>query len=446
MATALTSARSQSSTPERPSLMTMLRTEGSDAFLITAFAGRLPASMVQLGLLMVVNAAGRGMGLAGATVAAVGIGSAVGAPIIGRSVDALGPWRVVASAMIIQITAMMAFTIGIIMGADPAVLLASAGVIGAANPQVGSIARSRWSALGRAHSDPRKGAELLKGALGYETAADELGFVIGPVGAGLLVSLLGGTVAMGTFIVLALLGEGAFALYLRRIENQAAQRSDIDAVEIEADLALPSTVVEKIPVRFLMPLALAVVAVGCVFGSTQTALTALNSVRHAEAMTGPVYGCVGIGSGVAGIICSRWHRSNATKIALGGALVLVASGLMVMTPPTLAQVPVALLLGLGVGTVLVTSYQGAEHVSPPALMTTVMTLLATCLVLGVSGGAAISGVLSPELESMNNVAVISHAAVARPFWPPVICGFVIITISMVIGGQRALRRRLPQSK
>ncbi|WP_305142958.1 hypothetical protein [Kocuria marina] len=64
--------------PARDSLS--LATAGGWPFLITALVGRLPAATVQLGLLLYVSGAGLGLGLAGITVAAAGLGSAVGAP------------------------------------------------------------------------------------------------------------------------------------------------------------------------------------------------------------------------------------------------------------------------------------------------------------------------------------------------------------------------------
>ena len=68
---------------------------GGWPFLLSALVGRLPAATVQLGVLLYVSGAGLGLGLAGLTVAATGLGSAVGAPLLGRLVDRFGPLFVV---------------------------------------------------------------------------------------------------------------------------------------------------------------------------------------------------------------------------------------------------------------------------------------------------------------------------------------------------------------
>ena len=51
-------------------------------------------------------------------------------------------------------------------------------------------------------------------------------------------------------------------------------------------------------------------------------------------------------------------------------------------------------IGLGVGSILVSAYTRGERVAPSHRIASVMTMLTTCLVLGVSFGSALGGVLS----------------------------------------------------
>lgn len=87
---------------------------GGWPFLITAFIGRLPAATLQLGLLLYVSGAGLSLGLAGITVAAVGLGSAVGAPLVGRLIDHFGPLPVVVSATLIQLLSLTALLLTVV--------------------------------------------------------------------------------------------------------------------------------------------------------------------------------------------------------------------------------------------------------------------------------------------------------------------------------------------
>ena len=190
------------------SARTLLEATGP-GFLMCAYLGRLPAAMNQLGLLLVVSSAGRSLALAGAVVAAVGLGTAFGAPVIGRLHDHLGAWRVTCGALLIQTAALVVIWCAVSRALPDWIILAAGAVMGMANPQAGSVARAVWSSIARATDQPARALRIIRIGMGWETAADETSFVIGPVAAGGLISLLG---AQGTVVALAALtlaGEGA---------------------------------------------------------------------------------------------------------------------------------------------------------------------------------------------------------------------------------------------
>ena len=123
-------------------------------FLVCAYLGRLPAAMNQLGLLLVVSAAGRSLALAGAVVAAVGLGTAFGAPFIGRLHDRAGAWRVTTCALVIQMAALIAIWGALSRALADWIILVAGAIMGMANPQAGSIARAVWSSIARAGGPP----------------------------------------------------------------------------------------------------------------------------------------------------------------------------------------------------------------------------------------------------------------------------------------------------
>ncbi|WP_182112471.1 MULTISPECIES: MFS transporter [unclassified Actinotalea] len=366
---------------DRPSLVRA----GGLPFLTTALLGRLPSSTIQLGLLMFVAASGLGVGLGGLTVAAVGVGTAIGAPLVGRSVDRWGPFPVVVAATAVQVSALLGVLAATSTHAPTWLLIVSAGLVGAANPQVGSIARSRWSHLARRTGRP----DLVHRALGYEVAADEVGFVVGPVAASLLVAFLGPVPALWVLIGFALLGQGAFAVHLRGDRASWVSRATTSA-------GLLPGAGQRLRLAPLVAPLLACLAVGMAFGSTQTGLTAVNELRGTEALTGVIYGCAGLGSGIASLAVTRFARrfGLGARVVVGGAAVLLGALGLGTLPGALGAAAYATLLGLGAGTLLVSSYSRGEAVAPPRLVASTMTLLATALVLGVSAGAALSGVLA----------------------------------------------------
>lgn len=356
---------------------------GGWPFLITGLIGRLPAATVQLGVLLYVSGAGLGLGLAGLTVAATGLGSAVGAPLLGRMVDRFGPLPVVVSATVVQLLGMSSLLAVVLLEAPSSLILVCGAMIGAANPQIGAIARARWSALARRRRTPG----LVSRALGYETACDEVGFVLGPVIAGVLVGVLGPNPALVVLMVWVLLGQGCFIVYLAQRRNLSLDTRSMEVTDGTAP---------RIRWAAVLPPMLACLCVGTVFGSTQTALTAINAERGTEAYTGLIYGCMGVGSALASLLVSRLPSRVplSVRVAAGG-LIVGATAVALMTVP--GPVPLGVLYaatGLGVGTLLVSAYTRGERATPSHRMASVMTMLTTCIVLGVSFGSAMGGFLS----------------------------------------------------
>lgn len=360
---------------------------GGWPFLITAFIGRLPAATLQLGLLLYVSGAGLSLGLAGITVAAVGLGSAVGAPLVGRLIDHFGPLPVVVSATLIQLLSLTALLLTVVNDGPTPLILVCAALVGSANPQVGAIARAHWSGLARRRRQPR----LISRALGYETACDETSFILGPVIAGLLVGLLGPNPALLTIMAWVIVGQGAFIMYLAR------HRTEHGAATVE-DTAAGG--IGKISIAKALPPMMVCLCVGTVFGSTQTALTAVNVLRGTEAYTGVIYGFMGAGSAVASILVSRLPERFplSLRVAIGASIIGLTCLGLVTLPSTPVIAGLFVIIGVGVGTMLVSSFGRGERIAPSHRIASVMTMLTTCLVLGVSLGAALGGVLSVQPE------------------------------------------------
>lgn len=383
--------------------------QGGLPFLVTAMVGRQPAAMIQLGLLMYVASSGLGLDLGGLTVAAVGLGTALGATIIGRLVDRLGPLPVIIGATMVQVAALLA-----ILQLTPLVaagdlprwwLLVAAMAAGFANPQVGPIARSHWSHLSRRRNNPA----LIRHALGYEGAMDELSFIVGPIVAGLLVSFLGPVTALWTLIGIIIAGQGVFAIHLARA------RGDWGAASHHA------TESGRIPYAALVGPMVTLLAVGITFGATQTALTAVNEARGTQHLTGIIYGCVGFGSMISSLLVVRLPLRFGTVARLGtGAVGLLVGALGLLgLPGAVVASLLGVLIGLSVGMILVTGFSRAEEVAPPGRIASVMTILSMCLTLGVSIGAATAGQLADDL--------------VQAFLPVVGAGVLALVATFLIG-------------
>ncbi len=379
---------------------------GGWPFLITAFLGRIPSSMLQLGYLMVLSTSGRGLAMGGLVVACIGLGTAIGAPVLGRLVDRFGALWVLTAATALSVLGQIDFLRNLSAGSSSTELLVCAGLVGAANPQIGPVARSHWSHLVEKLGAPR----LMSKALGYEGAVDELGFVIGPVLAGSLVSFFGAQPAAIAMLVLTVVLQGLFLGHLWHV--RAPRTVDVRDDGSREAMGLGWSV---------LPPMLACLGVGLLFGATQTALTALFNAREMPQATGLVYGCVGVGSGLASLAVGRLSpRIPVWTRVLGGAVVILVGALLMMTLPgaLLASVH-GLLLGCGAGVTLVSSFGWMERIAPRTRIATMMTTLATCLTLGVSTGAAVAGKLAAQP---------SHA-----FWP------LLVAAALAVLGSAGMR-------
>ena len=365
---------SSATVPARTSLVAA----GGLPFLITSLVGRLPASTLQLGLLMFVTASGLGFGLGGLTVAAAGLGTAFGAPVVGRLVDRIGAFPVVAAAIVLQTLGLVGVLLAVQFAPNPALIVACAALIGAANPQIGPVARGRWSTLARERNQP----DLIRLAMGYEGACDEAGFVVGPAAAGLLVGILGPVPALIVLIVFVWVGEGVFLAHL--IVHRDDWRPAASASTTRTTARMDALVLA-------WPL-LACLSVGMVFGSTQTALTAAHAAAGTPGLTGLVYGCVGIGSAIVSILIVRLVPVRlGTRIGVGGIVVAGASLAMMQVGSPAASALVAVVVGAAVGAIVVSAFAAIERIAPTARINQAMTFGATSLTLGVSAGALLAG-------------------------------------------------------
>ena len=397
----------------RPSLIA----HGGWPFLIASIIGRLPAATIQLGLLMYVSGVGLGYGLGGLTVAAVGLGTALSSTLMGRLIDTWGPLPVLVVNTLVQVAALFGvhlMTPALVSGSLGSwALLLIAGVAGFANPQVGPIVRSHWSHLARERREPA----LVRNALGYESAVDEMSFIVGPIVAGLLVGVLGPTAALFWLIAFVIAGQGVFIAYLWLDRANWRHHTRGGQIPLAGDT--------KLPMGELIAPMIVLLSVGITFGATQTALNAVNDSRGTPELTGIIYGSVGIGSAITALLTPRLPESiGLGRRLLFGSLGLLAGGLCftLLHDVGLWLVLVGIALGFAIGVVLVTGFARAEAVAPPSRVASAMTMLAMCLTLGVSIGAAVSGQLADVPQ--------------RGFLPVIVAGALASIAGVLIGMAR----------
>lgn len=393
-------APSVDSLPPRTTFRSLARATDR-RFLALGMAVRLPTAMLPLGILLYVAETTGSFASGGLAVAALSIGGGLGGPLVGTAADRFGQRPVVLLATLVQVLGIGAFLlVGPLGLLGPSMALAAA--IGLANPQGGAMARTRWAAIARGRRDR---LSFTATAMAYEGAVDESSFVVGPVLVSTVAGLASPTAGLLLALALAAVGQTGFALHPSSLPGRrtAGTHATVDAHRDRAPLPLAH-------VGFLL---LAMAAIGLVFGASQTGVAARMADAGTEGLTGPVYALMGVGSAVAGLLTTRLPRGFglASRIAVGGALLLAGGVLVAAAGPAYLLAPALLFLGLALAPALVSAYALAERAAPAGWGTTMMTALATANVVGVAAGAAVAGLLVDRVSTAAALLVVAVAGV-----------------------------------
>ncbi|CAM5694203.1 MFS transporter [Streptomyces purpurascens] len=146
---------------------------GSKGFSAAGFLGRMPLSMMGIGVVTMVSQLTGRYGLAGALSATIALAAAVAGPQVSRLVDQYGQRRVLRPATLLSLTAAAVLLFAAHYGWPDWVLFVACAGIGCV-PSVGAMIRARWAALYR-------GTPQLHTAYSFESVVDEVCFVFGPI-------------------------------------------------------------------------------------------------------------------------------------------------------------------------------------------------------------------------------------------------------------------------
>lgn len=382
----------------RPSLIR----EAGVAYFPVALVARLPFAMMVVGILTLVVSARGSLALGGVTSAMTGLGTALVGPLLGAAADRFGQRRVLLVAGTVN-SVLLVTMAGLAFAPVPdAALLAVAFFIGASMPQVAPLSRSRLVAIiGRVYPRDRR-TTVVNGAMAYESAADEIVFVFGPVMVGLLATTMTPAAPVIGAAVLALVFVTAFALHPTAAAGPARGAADRPAQAPVRDL---------VRVRVLAPVAGAL-GMGLFFGAMLTSLTAFMAERGVPEQAGLVYGAMGIGSAALALGVALFPaRFSLSARWLTFAAVLVASALALPLVDSVTGMALCLLvIGVGIGPTLVTQYSLAAAFSPRGRSATVMTMLGSGVVVGQSAASAVTGIVADTLGA--SVALLAPAVAA----------------------------------
>ncbi|NUW30874.1 MFS transporter [Nonomuraea sp. SMC257] len=350
---------------------------GIKGFVLAGFVGRMPMSMLGIGIVLLVSGLTESYATAGAVAATTNVSFAVAAPLSGRLVDRFGQTRVIVPFASLNALALAALMLSAGLRLPEWTLYASALLVGVTSLSLGSMVRARWSAL-------HGGSPRLHTAFAFESVADEVIFVTGPA----LVTVLATEINpfAGLTVALVCMLGGSLAL--------AGQRGTQPPVQtVRGGGGTP------ILIPGVALLACVYLGLGSVFGSVDLITVAFAEEHGVKGAAGFLLAAFAGGSMVSGL----WFGSRHWRISLRGrflrALAVFVAGL---TPLTFVGAPWVMagflfLAGLAISPTLITGFSLTERLVPPSLLTEGMAWISTSIGFGVALGAWAGGRLTESV-------------------------------------------------
>lgn len=351
------------------------------AYWPIAFLARLPFAMMVVGVLTYVATERDSVALAGLASAAVGVGTVTAGPFIGGLVDRFGQRGVLLPVGLANGLLLVAFLWVVPNAAHESFILLAAVAIGVTSTQSAAMSRSRLIAIIEQRLGPLHRVRTYNRMMSYESAADEIAFVIGPFLVGILASFVAAWLPLVIAASISFVFVSLFALH-----PTARLR------------ALPEGDEARAPLREVVAPGVLIVVAGCFsvgmfFGSTLTSVTAFAQEHGDGTEGGMLYGLMGLGSAVLALAVALLPRRFAMRWRWLAFAAVLTSGAVGYTFATdLTGVTIALLcMGLGVGPVLVTLFSLAGHRAPRGRTATVLTMTGSALTLAQALTSALTG-------------------------------------------------------
>ncbi|MFG2097824.1 MFS transporter [Streptomyces sp. NPDC048612] len=381
---------------------------GTMSFSAAGLLGRMPLSMMGIGIVTMVSQLTGRYGLAGALSAALALSAAVLGPQISRLVDRHGQSRVLRPATLVSVTAVA----GLLLSAQQRwpdwtlfVFAACAGCV----PSVGSMIRARWAEIYR--GSPRE----LHAAYSWESIVDEMCFIVGPIlSIGLSTAWFP---EAGPLLAAGFLAAGVFWLTAQRATEPVPHPREQHA----RGSALRSRGLQVLVVTF--------VATGAIFGAIDVVTVAFAEEAGHKAAASLVLAVYALGSCLAGAVFGllrlTGHPSRRWVVGVCAMAVSMVPLQLVSSVPLLA---VALFVaGLSVAPTMVTTMALIEEHVPRSQLTEGMTWTSTGLAVGVALGSSAAG------------WVVDAAGAARGYLVPAAAG-LLATLVAFAGYRRLLPR------
>ncbi|OIJ94429.1 MFS transporter [Streptomyces sp. MUSC 14] len=379
---------------------------GTKAFSTAGFLGRMPLSMMGIGVVTMISQLTGRYGLAGALSATIALSAAAIGPQISRLVDRHGQRRVLRPATLVALSAATGLLLAAQLRGPDWVLFVCAAGIGSV-PSLGAMVRARWAALYR-------GTPKLHTAYSFESVVDEVCFIFGPIiSIGLSTTWFP---EAGPLLAACFLAVGVFWLTAQRATEPEPHPREHHG----GGSALRSPGLQVLVATFA--------ATGAIFGAVDVVTVAFADERGHKGAASIVLALYAAGSCVAGVVFGLLRFAGAPERRwLLGVSAMAVSMIPLLLVGNLPLLAVALFVaGLSIAPTMITTMSLIEEHVPRAKLTEGMTWVSTGLAVGVALGSSVAG------------WVIDAAGARAGYGVPAVSGTVAVAVGFL--GYRRLRR------
>jgi MFS family permease len=355
----------------------VLRTPHVLPIMAAALVARLPIGIDSLAIVLFLRDRTGSYATAGIVSAAFALGSGAGAPLSGRLIDRFGQGRVLVPLALVH-TGGLALLVGLALADAPTTLLLPAALIaGMSIPPISATLRPLWGPMLAGETD------LLPTAYALDSVMIEFVFVFGPLLTAAATVLLSPVAALALAAALLVAGTVAFA----SSPPSRAWRPDPSAGGHGWLGALRSP--------GLRTLVAATVPLGFCFGAMEVTLPAFSEEMASRAWAGVLLSVWSFGSAAGGIA----YGARAGTLPLARTFVVLAAILpltflpLALAPSVWVMPVLCLLAGVAIAPLLASGNQLVVDVAPAGALTEAYTWPITALVVGLSVGNAVAGLL-----------------------------------------------------
>ena len=355
--------------------------------------------MMGLGIVMMTSMLYGSYGWAGALTAANGLAWAAGNAILSWLTDRHGQARVMLPAAVISALALVGLIVAAWLRAPVWVLFPPAIIAGGMGGSPGAMVRARWNHV---LTDPQQ----LHTAFALESTLDEVTYIIGPVVATGLATMVHPTAGLMAPVVLGLTG-GTWLFYGQRRTQPPVGGATVggtrhtSSTNSTTTLPLPSSRLTARPDRFvlafggILPLIAVTALIGISFGAIDVATPAAATAWNAQKLTGLVLATMSFGSATAGLIygARRWKLPLPNRFLVG----VTAYAALIALYPFAQNVVMLALCGLLGGAAIAPSFTNANslvnELVPKHRLTEGLSWIGTSIGVGASLGSSVAGYL-----------------------------------------------------